>query len=233
MATVIQEGGAPIKYRPDGSIEIASQPREARKFNGIDYIMEEAIVGDFALIKAWKADEAGNVLFRKTARNFNSAMARAGKITIVEAEHIVPVGEIDPDHVHLPSIFVNRLVHATINEKRIERLTLSGKEGYESSAPGTPAYMRERIVRRAGKEFRDGMYVNLGIGMPMLASNFVTPGMEIKLQSENGVLGLVCGSHLSHFHTWYRAELPPTALRCCCLSIGPVSKQKQLRCRPN
>jgi 3-oxoacid CoA-transferase len=90
FGTVIQTGGAPIKYHPGGKdIAIASQPREARNFNGVDYIMEEAITGDYALVKAWKADKSGNLIFRKTARNFNSAMARAAKVTIVEVEEIV------------------------------------------------------------------------------------------------------------------------------------------------
>ncbi len=101
------------------------------------------------------------------------------------------VGELDPNHIHVPSVFVNRIVPATSNEKRIERLTLLSAEGFQAAAAGSAEAQREAIVRRAALEFKDGMYVNLGIGMPMLASNFVPPGMSIKLQSENGILGLV------------------------------------------
>jgi len=117
-------------------------------------------------------------------------MAKAGRITVAEVEEIVPVGELDPDHIHVPGIFVNRVVLATHNEKRIERLSLSSDGGFQPAEPGTPAAVRERIVRRAAEEFEDGMAVNLGIGMPMLASNFIPSGMDVKLQSENGIMGL-------------------------------------------
>eukprot|EP00047_Mylnosiga_fluctuans_P002162 m.223410 g.223410 ORF g.223410 m.223410 type:complete len:508 (-) comp10923_c0_seq1:67-1590(-) len=192
--TVIHLGGAPIKYNPGGKgIAIASQPREARQFNGQDYIMEEAITGDYALVKAWKADTAGNLLFRKTSRNFNSAMARAAKCTIAEVEEIVPAGTLDPDFVHVPGVYVHRVYKAAKLEKRIERLCVRSEDGAAAPAGkkgSADALMRERIIRRAALEFEDGMYANLGIGMPMLASNFIPAGMNVVLQSENGVLGL-------------------------------------------
>ena len=101
VGTVIEEGGFPIKYKDDGSgeVEIASKPRERRNFNGRDYIMEESITGDFSLVKAWKADTRGNLVFRRTALNFNADMAKAGKICVAEVEEIVPAGELDPDEV--------------------------------------------------------------------------------------------------------------------------------------
>lgn len=110
VGTQIQEGGFPIKLGPNGETVIPSKPRELRVFNGKEYIMEESLTGQFAFIKAWRADEAGNVQFRKSARNFNQDMATAGKICIVEAEEIVPTGSLDPDNIHLPSVFVNRLI---------------------------------------------------------------------------------------------------------------------------
>ena len=97
--TLVHEGGAPIKYAKDGTIELPSQPREHRVFNGRNYIMEEGITGDYALVKAWKADKAGNLVFRMTANNFNLPMAKAAKITIAEVEEVVEVGEIPPDQV--------------------------------------------------------------------------------------------------------------------------------------
>jgi len=186
--TLIQTGGAPIKYNPDGkSIAIASEPREHRVFNGQNYIMENSITGDFSFVKGWKADRAGNVIFRKSANNFNIPIAKAGKVCIVEVEEIVETGIIPPEEVHLPNIYVQRVIKGDSYEKRIERLCLKPKSS-DSESSGDE--IRSRIIRRAAKEFRDGMYVNLGIGMPMLASNYVPEGMTVHMQSENGILGL-------------------------------------------
>lgn len=189
--TVIAEGGFPIKYKSDGSneVEIASEPREVRSFNGIDYVMEEAIVGDISLVKAWKADTRGNLVFRGTARNFNPDAARAGKFCIAEVEEIVEAGELHPDEIHLPGIFVNKVVKATHNEKRIEQLTEIPADASASDKPAISGG-RGRIVRRAAKEFKDGMYVNLGIGIPTMASNYLPEGVRIELQSENGLMGM-------------------------------------------
>ncbi|RUP50887.1 succinyl-coa:3-ketoacid CoA transferase [Jimgerdemannia flammicorona] len=191
FGTFVQTGDLPIKYSSDGKVEIKSKPREVREFKGRNYVMEEAITGDFALVKAWKGDEYGNLVFKGSARNFNPIMAKAAKITIAEVEEIVPVGTLKPDDIHLPGIFVQRLIKGEKYEKRIEKLTLSNNgnsEGGETQDEG--AKRRERIVRRAAKEFKNGMYVNLGIGMPMLASNYLEPGVTVHLQSENGILGL-------------------------------------------
>lgn len=122
--TLVQEGGFPIKLSKDGkSVVIPSEPREVREFNGKNYIMEKTIRGDFSLIKGWKADTKGNVIFRKTARNFNSDAATAGKICIAEVEEIVHEGELDPDHVHLPGVYVHRIIKGEKYEKRIEKET--------------------------------------------------------------------------------------------------------------
>ena len=122
--------------------------------------MEEAITGDFALVKAWKADKHGNLIFRKSARNFNPAICRAAKITIAEVEEIVD--EINPDFVHVPSIYVHRIVLGDKFEKRIERRTVSRpKELTEKKSSDS---VREKIIRRAALEFKDGMHANLGIG---------------------------------------------------------------------
>lgn len=188
--TLVQEGGSPIKYNKDGSVAIASKPREVREFNGQHFILEEAITGDFALVKAWKADRAGNVIFRKSARNFNLPMCKAAGTTVVEVEEIVDIGSFAPEDIHIPKIYVHRLIKGEKYEKRIERLSLR-KEGDGKGKSGKPGGdVRERIIKRAALEFEDGMYANLGIGIPLLASNFISPNMTVHLQSENGVLGL-------------------------------------------
>jgi len=116
--------GIPAFYTPTGFGTVVAEGKETREFNGRPYVMERALTADFALIKAWKGDKWGNLVYRKTARNFNPMMATAAKITIAEVEHLVEPGEIDPDHVHTPGIYVKRILQGIDYEKRIERRTL-------------------------------------------------------------------------------------------------------------
>lgn len=129
LAEKIRAGGAgiPAFYTATGVGTVVAENKETRKFNNKLYLLETALTADFSLIKAWKADTMGNLVYRKTARNFNPDMATAGKITVAEVEEIVPVGELDPDHIHTPGIFVNRIIQGQF-EKRIERLTLTEGE---------------------------------------------------------------------------------------------------------
>lgn len=128
--------------------------------------------------------------FRGSARNFNPDMATAGKITIAEVEEIVENGEISPEDVHVPGIYVHRIVKGDKFEKRIEKLTIDQGESDEETTLTDAAKRRQRIIRRAALEFEDGMYCNLGIGIPTLASNYIPEGIHIELQSENGLLGM-------------------------------------------
>ena len=116
--------GIPAFFTRTGVGTVVAQGKELREFDGHTYVMERALVPDVSLVKAWKADHAGNLVFRRTARNFNPNVAMAGRITIAEAEVIVPTGELDPDHIHLPGIYVHRLVHNPAPEKRIEQRTV-------------------------------------------------------------------------------------------------------------
>jgi 3-oxoacid CoA-transferase subunit A len=119
-------GGIPAFFTRTGYGTIVAEGKETRQFDGHWYVLETALKADVSLVKAWKADTAGNLVFRKTARNFNPACAMAGKVCVAEVEQIVEVGSIDPDHVHLPGIYVDRIVHNPGPEKRIEQRTVRG-----------------------------------------------------------------------------------------------------------
>jgi len=123
LAERLRAGGAgiPAFYTPAGVQTEVAKGKEERNFNGKAYILESAIIADFGLVKAWRGDGMGNLVFRKTSRNFNPLCAMSGKITIAEVEELVPVGSIDPDQVHLPGIYVHRIFQGARYEKRIER----------------------------------------------------------------------------------------------------------------
>jgi len=125
LAEKIRAGGAgiPAFFTATGYGTPIADGKETREIDGRHYVLEPALTADFALVRAWKADTMGNLVFRKTAANFNPMMATAGKITVVEAEHIVQPGELDPDHIHTPGIYVNRVIQGTF-EKRIEQRTV-------------------------------------------------------------------------------------------------------------
>lgn len=125
LAERIRAGGAgiPAFYTKTGYGTVIADGKETKEFNGEMYVMETGLVADLSIVKAWKGDKAGNLIYRKTARNFNPMMATAGKICIAEVEHLVEVGELDPDSIHTPSIFVNRIIQGAEYEKRIERRT--------------------------------------------------------------------------------------------------------------
>lgn len=126
LAERMRAGGAgiPAFYTPTGVGTLVAEGKEVREFNGRQYVLEKGIVGDFALVKAWKGDKYGNLVFRKTARNFNPMAATAGKITIAEVEELVEVGELDPDQVHTPGIYVQRIIQGKDYQKRIEQKTV-------------------------------------------------------------------------------------------------------------
>jgi 3-oxoacid CoA-transferase subunit A len=122
----IRAGGAgiPAFYTPTGVGTVVAEGKETREFAGRLYVMERGLTADFALVKAWKGDRQGNLIYRKTARNFNPMMATAAKITIAEVEHLVEVGELEGDQIHTPSIYVKRIFQGELYERRIERRTV-------------------------------------------------------------------------------------------------------------
>jgi 3-oxoacid CoA-transferase subunit A len=129
LAERMRAGGAGIPgfYTKTGVGTVIAEGKDVKIFNGQEYIMEEGIFADLSIVKAWKADETGNAIFRKTARNFNPPAAMCGKICVMEVEEIVPAGTLDPDHIHLPGIYVHRLIQGE-HEKRIEQRTVRKKE---------------------------------------------------------------------------------------------------------
>ncbi|MNK08015.1 putative succinyl-CoA:3-ketoacid coenzyme A transferase subunit A [compost metagenome] len=126
LAERIRAGGAGIAgfYTPTGVGTLVAEGKEIKNFDGRDYVLERGIVGDFAIVKAWKGDKFGNLIFRKTARNFNPMAATAGKITVVEVEELVEIGELDPDQIHTPGVYVQRIFKGSGYEKRIEQKTV-------------------------------------------------------------------------------------------------------------
>ncbi len=128
LAERLRAGGAgiPAFFTPTGVGTLVAEGKEVREFDGRKYVMEKAIIGDFGIVKAWKGDAMGNLVFRKTSRNFNPLCAMAGKITIAEVEELVPVGSLDPDQIHLPGVYVHRIFQGKSYEKRIERKVLHG-----------------------------------------------------------------------------------------------------------
>jgi 3-oxoacid CoA-transferase len=190
--TIVSEGNFPFKYTHGGhGIDVYSPAKDIRIFKGEHYVLEEAITTEYSLVKAWKADKLGNCIFRGSSCNFNPLAAKAGKISIVECEHLVEPGELDPNSIHLPAVYVKRLIHGPSYKKPIDHLMFDN--GQAVTIPGKTAELRtkrERIARRAAMELQDKMCVNLGIGMPTLIPNFVNPNINILIHSENGILGM-------------------------------------------
>ena len=185
LAERLRAGGAgiPAFFTPTASGTLLAEGREVRAFDGRDHILEPAIDADLAIVKAWKGDPAGNLVYRKTARNFNPMIAACGRVTVAEVEELVELGELDPDAIHTPGIYIDRIVHGRNYEKRIEFRTTTN-----TAAAADP--VRDRLARRAALELRDGDYVNLGIGIPTRVANHVPPGIRVTFQSENGLLGI-------------------------------------------
>ena len=138
--TQVAEGGLPWRYDSAGEVVVASPPKETRTFRGREYVLEEAIVADFGLVRAWKGDRQGNLVYKDAAQNFNPLAAMCGRVTIAEVEELVEPGELDPNSVHTPGVFVHRVVALTPEQaadKRIEKRTVTSGSSTEHGGPGT------------------------------------------------------------------------------------------------
>jgi 3-oxoacid CoA-transferase len=176
--------------------------KETRLFDGKTYLMEIALQADFALIKAWKGDPDGNLIYRGTARNFNPLMATAGEITIAEVEELVPLGALDPNEIHTPGIYVQRVfeVKPARAKDQLAFQSITQKQSKQGDPGPVPVKkdlaipqeepIKNLIAKRIAQEIQAGDYVNLGIGIPTLVANFIPAEKHVILQSENGLLGI-------------------------------------------
>lgn len=197
LAERIRAGGAgiPAFFTPAGVGTEVAEGKEIQEFDGKKYVRENWLKADFAIIKAWKGDTAGNLIFKGTAQNFSPMMAAAGKITIAEVEELVPAGSLDPAQIHTPGIYVQRIFQGKNYEKRIEQRTISKPIALVENSTTTPTQTgqgldKNQIAKRIAREVKDGYYVNLGIGIPTLVANYIPEGINVVLQSENGLLGI-------------------------------------------
>ncbi len=181
--------GIPAFYSPAGAGTAIAAGKEVRHFDGRPYVLEQAISADFALVRAWRADRAGNLAFRGTTRNMNVAFAKCARITIAEVDEIVETGELAPADVHLPGIFVTRVIRTTQSVSEVAPRP-SGRRTADVARQylGKPGLTRAGIARRAAALIREGSIVNLGSGIPEQVSNFLQ-GRDVLLHAENGMLG--------------------------------------------
>ena len=186
LAEALRAGGAGIGgfFTPTAAGTVIAEKAETRILDGKPHVFVPGLRGNVAFLRAWKADSAGNLVYRMTEQNFNKAMATAADLVIAEVETIVPVGEIDPDHVHTPGCYVDYLTQAHMT---LEDLGSSASVA-SSSKKVDPARME--MARRALAELRHGDLVNLGVGIPTLVADLITPEHGIILHSENGMLGV-------------------------------------------
>ena len=191
----LRAGGAGIAafYSPTGAGTMIEEGKECRYFGGRKHLLENGLTADFAFIPAYKADKMGNLVYRRTGRNFNPVFATAAKVVIAEVEEIVEPGEIDPDHVVTPAIYVDRIIKTQIDRRELalthraedaKRVTVGGSiKRPEGMKPGLT---RELVALRVARELKEGQWINLGFGLPILAAQFIPEG--VYLHAEMGLM---------------------------------------------
>ena len=186
LGEAIRAGGAGIGgfFTPAAAGTLLADGRETRQIDGREMVLVPPIRGDVSLVRAWKADAAGNLRYRMTERNFNQAAATASKLVVAEAEEIVPVGSLEPDDIHTPGCYVDCLVAARIRPEQL------GSSVSVAASPKRVDEARMNMARAAFAELRPGDVVNLGIGIPTLVADLISPEDGIVLHSENGMLGV-------------------------------------------
>jgi 3-oxoacid CoA-transferase len=186
LAEALRAGGAGIGgfYTPTSAGTKLAQQRDTRVIDGVEQVFQQGIRGDVAFVRAWTADTSGNLQYRMTEQNFNPAMATAAKVVVAEVENIVDLGELQPEHIHTPGCFIDYLVQAPLSEENL---------GSSADIAGSDKVVNEErmaMARAAMAELEKGDVVNLGIGIPTLVADLITPEHGIILHSENGMLGV-------------------------------------------
>ncbi len=205
LAERIRAGGAgiPAFYTPTGVGTVIAEGKPTAELQGKTCVLETGLKADFAFVKAWKGDAEGNLIFRESARNFGPPMATAGAITVAEVEELVPVGSLDPNHIHTPGIFVDRIFQGENYLNTIEKKVLRQEgQALPVSEEGQAGLSRRQMAYRAAQELGNSGVVNLGIGLPTLVADYLPEDTGIRLHSENGVLGVgpyPTESQVSHF----------------------------------
>ena len=186
LAEALRAGGAGIGgfFTPTAAGTLLAEESETRKIDGTEMVYVKSLRGNVAFVRAWKADTAGNLQYRMTESNFNQAVATAADIVIAEAEHIVPVGELEPEHIHTQCCFVDYLVQASIG------LDLLGTSASISASEKKTDLQRQNMAKAALVEVSPGSIVNLGVGIPTLVADLIGPDDDITLHTENGLLGV-------------------------------------------
>ncbi len=184
--------GIPAFFTPTGVGTPIAEGKMTQEFHGKTYILETAIEAEFAMVRAYKGDTEGNLIFKGSARNFSPMMAMAAATTIAEVEILVEAGELEADEVHVPGIFVQKIFQGAKFENPLEKVTLAQPEGSGGGGehPATKPLTRRQMAWRAAQILPDGGYVNLGIGVPTLVADYLPGERRIRLHSENGVLGV-------------------------------------------